>query len=294
MIRLVADIGGTNSRLALAETGMVHDGTARRYANDDFTTFDEVADRYLSDVDAGPVGEIVLAVAGPVSPGRASLTNRGWEFDALALARRFGVRRVHLMNDLSALGQAATGLDDGGLRRIYGAAAPANAGQALVAGIGTGFNVCPVLLRDAGPVCGRAEFGHVTLPAHIADLLRDRVGPDANVITTVEDLFSGRGYAWLRQALERVSGDEAANEARDFYATLIGWMARDLRLAFLPDAGLYLAGSVARAVLDGPALAAFEAAYTTPSVVTFDRLPSVHIILDDMAALRGCVRVGLD
>ena len=281
MTRLVADIGGTNTRLALAEGGTVIAETQRRFANDDFPEFAAVVAAYVLDTAPGPLAEIVAALAGPTTPRAGRLTNRDWVLDADALAARFGAGRALLFNDLTALGQAVPTLAAEGVLTVHDGPVPAGADQALVAGIGTGFNVCHVLLRPSGTHCTRAEFGHVTLPSSVADLLRARFGDTAG-FTTVEDCFSGRGHAELAER-----GTDGV-----LFAGLVGAVARDLRMAFVPDAGLYLAGSVARAVLEGDGIAAFRAEYTAATQVDLPP-PPVRIIRDDMAALRGCARVVL-
>ncbi|MEY8842666.1 glucokinase [Cribrihabitans sp. XS_ASV171] len=284
MTRLVADIGGTNARLAIAQAGAVRPGSERRYANDGFAGFEDLAARYLSETQPGPLSEIVVAVAGPVGPGTAQLTNRGWGFDAAALAHRFGAPQVLLMNDLAALGQALGSLGAGGLRTVC-EGDDSGGTQALVAGIGTGFNTSLVLFRGGDAFCARAETGHVSLPHPVAAALKDRFGDAAPDFPTVEECFSGRGFA----RLQGTSGEDITG----FYGHLIGLLARELRLAFMPDAGLYFAGSVARAILTDGGATAFGAAFHAPAPVPLGAPPPVRMIMDDMAALKGCASVTL-
>ncbi len=282
MTRLVADIGGTNARLAVARAGVVLPGSERRYANDGFAGFEDLAERYLSQIHPGPLSEIVVAVAGPVGPGTARLTNRGWTFDAEALSRRFVAPRVMLMNDLAALGQALDSLGEDGLMTICEGDATGGT-QALVAGIGTGFNTSHVLYRGADARCTRAEFGHVSLPHPVATALHERFGDTAPDFATVEDCFSGRGFARVKAA--------CGADVVEFYGQLTGLLARELRLAFMPDAGLYFAGSVARAILTGGGAGAFARAFHAPTPVPLGAPPPVRMIMDDMAALKGCASV---
>lgn len=109
-MRLVADIGGTNSRLALAALGQLRPGTTRSFRNAEFASFEAVAHSYLGDVaDAAP-DQIALAVAGPVEGDTARLTNRGWVISAADLSRKLGAARGRIINDLIALGYAVPGL----------------------------------------------------------------------------------------------------------------------------------------------------------------------------------------
>ena len=287
MVRLVADIGGTNTRLALAEVGAVLDGTQQRFSNDDFDSFDAVVAHYLADVAPRSLTELVAALAGPVGHGSARLTNRDWTLEVAALSERFAVSSVRLINDLSALGYALPALTGDDLMSLSGDPAPSWADQSLVVGIGTGLNVSFALNGPAGPVASRAEFGHVSMPSAVKNRLVEVIGDRADAFATAEDCFSGRGYALLQNMVQ--NGDPFTA----LYGELIGLLARDLRLAFMADAGLYFAGSVARVTLQGDGLAAFEQAYAKPTAVASDVLPPVRMITDDMAALKGCAGVVL-
>ena len=98
------------------------------------------------------------------------------------------------MNDLTALGYAALRLTPSQLvpvaERSVDNSIPR---QALVVGIGTGFNVSPVFEKDGHTICPAVEAGHTSLYASITAEL-DRLMPRlAQGVTTVEALFSGRG-----------------------------------------------------------------------------------------------------
>ena len=63
---LVADIGGTNTRVALADGRTLVDGTIRRYSNTDFTGLETVLRRYVADEGDVDTKAACVAVAGPV------------------------------------------------------------------------------------------------------------------------------------------------------------------------------------------------------------------------------------
>lgn len=298
-MRLVADIGGTNARLALAQDGCLLPGTSQSFRNTEHRGFADLAAHYLSGTGAAAPDSMVIAVAGPVGAGRARLTNHDWSFDAADLSRRFGGAGVTLLNDLTALGHALPALPADGFGPVTpGAGRAASDGQALVAGIGTGFNVCSVMLAGGAARCMRAEFGHVSLPGSVGRELRARIGAATDAFATVEECFSGAGVSAIFAAMTGRSGgtpetllsakDPDAVEFADFYARLVGHLARDLRMAFMPEAGLYFAGSVARAVLSGPSAARFAEVYSAPTGVPLPDMAGVRLILDDRAALRGC------
>ncbi|MFN3643499.1 MAG: glucokinase [Gemmobacter sp.] len=303
MTVLVADVGGTNTRLALGSGGRLIADTLVRLRNDDHASFDAALDGYLAGRPAPAA--MCIAIAGPVTDGAAGatgrLTNRDWGFDSAALTARTGAR-VRLINDLTALGFALGGLAGDGLLPVW--TPPADAvrginGQALVLGLGTGANVCAVKAGPQGALCLEAEAGHTALPTPVAAALAARLG-SADAFPTVEALFAGRGLARLHAGLTgaAMTGDrivaEAATDAAAaatlaLFAGMLGTYARDLALTFMPRAGLYLAGSVARGVV-GTAADAFRAAFTADA--PFAAIPRgipVRIIADDMAALTGCL-----
>lgn len=211
MTLLVADVGGTNTRIALARP----DGGTRqtlthigRYENDAYGSFYQVLTRYFTDYDLPPLKGCCIAVAGPVTSTRARLTNRDWSFDAAAIAAALPaavappVGAVRLVNDLVALGYALSDLAPDQLLQVRAAGcAPGLNNQALVAGMGTGFNVCMVKSGRSGPTVIEAELGHASLPASVRDPLVAELARGADRFATIEDLFSGRGLAQVYRIL---------------------------------------------------------------------------------------------
>jgi glucokinase len=307
MATLVADVGGTNARLALARDGRLDPASLRRLANDRFDSFDAVLDAYLAAGDGTPVEAMCVAVAGPVSAGRAALTNRGWHFDAARLAARTASARAVLINDLTALGHALATLAPDGLAAVWTPddAARVPNRQALVLGLGTGVNVCAVRRLDGGAVCLEAEAGHATLPAAVAAIVVQAAGAAPDDFPSVEELFAGRGLARLHALLHGVApvagdrivaahaaGDGAATATLALFARALGAYCREIALQFLPREGLFLAGSVARGVLEAGQADAFRAGFTGGDGRFEPLVRSVPVatIRDDMAALNGCLR----
>lgn len=281
-MRMVADIGGTNARLALAQDRVVLQDSVRSLRNDDFGGFLELARYYLEQSGAEDVAELVVAVAGPVLGDQAKLTNRDWRFDAQALCADLGLRQVALINDLSALGHALPSLGPSQLMPIHEPGfSPAVATQSLIIGIGTGFNVSPILHSGDSVQCLEAEFGHVSMPESVLLNAAPELRSLLKQFSTVEECFSGRGY----QAVTKHGGTPAQ------YAALIGAITRDLLMAFMPRSGLYFNGGVARSVLASSARSEFTRVFRQPFELSPDLTASVALINDDTAALIGCARV---
>lgn len=303
MTILVADVGGTNTRFALCDSA-IRPATLSRYRNEAQPDFETALDDYLSRQGQPALTALCVAVAGPVTSGRAELTNRGWRFDAGALAARMGAR-VRLINDLAALGHAVPGLGAEGRVTLWQPPAGLgdHNGQALVLGLGTGVNACAVKMEPGRPaVCLEAEAGHTSMPSSVHALLAARLGQVPEAFHSTEELFAGRGIARLHGCLtgaelpgdalvERArAGDAAAQATWALFARLAGTHAREMALQYMPREGLYLAGSVSRGMVDAGVVGDFVAAYTAPQRFgDLVRGMAVHLITDDMAALAGCL-----
>ena len=284
--RLVADIGGTNSRLGLAHQDTLLESTVTSYRNDNFTGFDRVLDTYLSKK-PGTVSDCVVAVAGPVHAGTSELTNRDWRFETSQISNQLGGAPTALLNDLAALGQACLHLDEESLETIHlPKGLPAPADQALVIGVGTGFNVSPVSRSGAHISNLNVEYGHISLPNDLMQILVDMLGSDAQAaFPTIEHVFSGRGYKNLSARVQNI---------RPFYAHLLAVLTRNLMLAFLPTAGIYFAGGVARNLLMSTAKDVFTEVFAAPFELNPAITAPVHNILDDAAALKGCATYAIE
>lgn len=258
---LLADIGGTHSRLALADESGPLDNTTRHYDNDTFVDLPALLQAYLAENGIRPKAACI-AMAGPVSARPPRLTNRDWIIDPDTLAPLLGSRPI-LINDLEALALSLPSKP----KSLPLIAAPDTRpnGQRLAIGIGTGMNVCP-LLQDTHPM--PTEYGQSPLPAPLAKALPG--------VRHVEELFSGRGLAAFRAQ---------GGSIRD-YSALIGTLCATLAAQYLPLDGMALAGGVARAVLtEEPDVFAETYRAACPPEAA---LPPVDLILSDDAALLGC------
>ena len=80
-LSLVADIGGTNTRCALADGRRLLEDTIRRYRNADHPGLESVLRRYIEEEGDVDCVATCVDVAGPVRDGRATLTNLDWTID---------------------------------------------------------------------------------------------------------------------------------------------------------------------------------------------------------------------
>ncbi len=312
-LSLVADIGGTNTRVALANGRQVLEGTIRRYANSGFPGLESVLTQYIGD--EGGVDPIAacVAVAGPVRDSRATMTNLDWTIDKDVLGRATKAENLAILNDLQAQGHAIGYIDPALLRpilsgNVISGMEPSNHAAKLVIGVGTGFNAAPVFDTEFGRLVAPSESGHVNLPVRTdADMRLCTYVATAHGFPSVEDVLSGRGlehvYSWLgaeagdpREALAKDimaacadRSDARSVDAARVFTRILGTVAGNLALVQLPFGGLFLCGGVARAF--APYLHDFgfgEAFRDKGRFAGFMGNFAVSVVEDDYAALTGC------
>lgn len=306
LIAVVADIGGTNTRVALTRGTQVQQATIRRYRNADHAGLTDVLVDFLKQHDVTPDAACV-AMAGPVRDGIGTLTNLDWSVDRDVIRDATRARTVAVLNDLQAQGHALDLLGPDSLAPLLPGTPAAPHAAKLVIGVGTGMNAAPVFRLNGQTLVPPSEAGHITLPVQNAEELRLMAFIARKHGTPgAEDVLSGRGfervYAWLceedggappldaaaiLQAVE-AGGNARADRALRVFTRMLGRVAGNLALIMLPFGGIYLCGGVVRHL--GPHLMrmGFGDAFGDkgrfgPFMTQFP----VHLVTDDYAALTG-------
>lgn len=297
----MADIGGTNSRLAYGSSTGVIEASIRRYRNDEFNDFQSVLHNFLTENRPKNLVGGCVAVAGPVSNGLACLTNRPWNFDKQAILKATNAGSIRLVNDMSALGYTAPLLKNTQVITWRDVKHKKPNGQSLVIGFGTGVNAS----ARVGNTVLAAEVGHSGLTLRMATLLSDALNTEIDPTKTVEDFLSGRGFEALYTSIsgKNLSGanickaahagqDQDAVKTTTLYAALAGEFLREMAVHYLPKNGIFLAGSVARGIFETPTenLVVETLGADRPMVETLREIP-VSLITDDAAALIGCLEI---
>ncbi|WP_371227565.1 ROK family protein [Roseovarius sp. 2305UL8-3] len=301
---LLADLGGTNTRVGLGNgAGLITD-SARSFSNADFDSLTPLLQAYLSDIGTPPITALCAGVAGPVNGEAAQLTNHDWMIKASALREATGATEVRLLNDLQAQGYALDDLTPDSVTSLFPGAATSDDATRLVLGLGTGCNVAVVHRTSLGLLVPAAESGHTHLPHCDGNLgkLITHLG-QSHAHRPIESALSGPGlqniYHWVTGSdlpadqiiVAAIKGDTSARKAIDLFTQLLGTVAGDLALTHLPMGGIFLIGGLARAIAPFLADSGFHAAFTAkgPYTAIAQDIP-VLLIKDDMAALRGCAR----
>jgi glucokinase len=299
---LVADIGGTNTRVGLADESGLIAGSTKRYKNAGSASFHAVVQDYLTEKQPGSLAGACAGAAGLVADGVAQMTNLDWLIDRAVLQDVTQAPVVDVINDLQAQGYALDDLPADSLKTLQKGTSVAR-GTRLVIGLGTGFNIVPVhhdLDRLIVPSC---EAGHMTAPyrsdlAALYASIENKLGR-----VSVEWLLAGQGlqnifevHAGVRKPAGDImqavaDGDPTALVALADYMTVLGTVTSDLAIEHLPYGGIYFTGGVARAVT--PYFEQYDFAAKLQENGEFAELLSsfaITLIDDDFAALKGCAR----
>ena len=307
VLSLVADVGGTNTRVALANGTELLADTVRKYRNADYAGLETVLRTYIEDEGGVDCASAAVAVAGPVREGRGELTNLDWSFDNDTLGRATQAEHVAILNDLQAQGFAAGLIAPENLRTVIAGPDAAPTATKMVIGVGTGFNIAMVYETPGGRVVPPSEAGHANIPLRTDEQLRLlRFIESAHGFPEVEDVLSGRGlehvYAWRREEAGQPGEKRAADimetcengtdpiaeETVELLVKKLVTLAGNLALIQLPFGGIFLIGGVARAVTPYFERYGFAESFRDKGRFSgFMKNFAVHVIEDDFAALNG-------
>jgi glucokinase len=324
---LAGDIGGTKTALAVysPDNGPRAPFAEKIFPSHDYPSLEAIAREYLAEVDL-PVTRACFAVAGPVSRGRATLTNLPWVVEESALEQALGLESVSLLNDVEAMAAATPHLRPGEVHTLREGEPEPGGAIALIApgtGLGLAFLTWDGSRYHAYPSeGGHADFGPTT--AQQTELLCSLQARWGRV--SYERVCAGRSIPDLYDYLKSIGqmqespavraelaavGDRtptimAAGVASDpdplceatlkLFTSILGATAGNLVLTVLATGGLYIGGGIPQRML--PAAPGHEELFLS----TFQekgrlspllaRVP-VHLIVEPVALL-GAAHYGLD
>ena len=256
---LIADIGGTNSRLAIWHadgTAFGHQDAVRKLRNSAYVEIHDMLGSYLDGLDEPLPSSAILAIAGPVTGDAVQLLNIDWAFSVNGLRQRLGLNQLIVINDFEALAYVVPALGPGDYLDVGNGAADDRAPVVLM-GPGTGLGVASLIRVGGRPVAIPGEGGHVTLPATNAEeadvlaALRERFEH-----VSAERVLSGAGLTALHEVLhgETVDAatlsqrahdaDPAASATFEQFFCFLGTVAGNLALTLGAHGGVYIGGGI--------------------------------------------------
>src|SRR5712664_2010999 len=98
---LSGDIGGTKTNIGLFEMrgNALRPVSMETYASREHRSLEEILEKFLA-LNDRRISRACFGVAGPVKNERSATTNLAWVVDARELARKLGLTRVGLLNDI--------------------------------------------------------------------------------------------------------------------------------------------------------------------------------------------------
>lgn len=259
---LIADIGGTNARFALATDAAAEPRALTNLQTADFANFESAAEAALAPCGARPQSCIACA-AGPVERTRVNLTNAGWRMEGRAAAVALGLKSGLFLNDFEALALSIPVFETSWLRDI-GNGAPTPGGTRVIHGPGTGLGTAALIEVDGKWRAVASEGSHSDFAPVYPDEREvwPHLEPGLGRVTP-ESLISGPGLTRLheaRLAASKTGGERLAPaqiiaralkdpDCREADTVRMFWRlqaryAGDVALTFLAVGGVYLAGGV--------------------------------------------------
>jgi glucokinase len=301
---MVADIGGTNARFALADLQTLELSHIRQMLCGSHPTVEAALDDYLSGLPVKPKSA-VLAVAAPVSGGEVRLTNSRWRFVTDELRFSAGFTDIHVVNDFEALALSLPTLEASELHQL-GGTVPVEFATKVVLGPGTGLGVAGLLWSGERWMAMPGEGGHMSLGAQDEkELVLMHLLLKAGAHPSAEEAISGPGLVQLYRAVaasrnvtaakainvveQALGGDDAvAQEALQLFIAWLGRFAGNIALAFGARGGVYIGGGIAPKITSALSTGSFRAAFEQKGRMAEYLAPiPVYVILAEFAALKG-------
>ncbi|UTA49212.1 glucokinase [Simiduia sp. 21SJ11W-1] len=306
---VVADIGGTNARWGLV-TGVDSAGnycieSIQTFANAQHPKFEDSLAAYLESLQGVDVARVCVALAGPVLGDRIDMTNINWSFSIREVEEAFGLRKLLIVNDFTALAYATSALGEADVIRVK-PGTQKNAPRAII-GPGTGLGMATLV-----PLAGRwlplsGEGGHTAFaPCGEEELALCKVLQQQIGYVSKEALLSGAGIARIYAGLAEVRGlDVAAKTAADIsgaavrgddplavdtlhlFCRVMGSAAADLALTVGALGGVYLGGGILPKIREFFLASQFVECFCSKAVMTHyvEDIPVFLIVADEPALI---------
>lgn len=304
---LVADVGGTNIRLGIANLDDLSVSQILSYQCADFGNIDGAIQKYIDD--SGASFELAcIDVATAVTGDVVSLTNNHWEFSQDKLKEQFGLTKLIVINDFTAIAMSVPSIPDDKKVQLGGDKAVSNKPIAIY-GAGTGLGVAHMVHSGTKWLPLEGEGGHVDY----APVEEDEIA----VLTelqkkyhrvSAEQVLSGLGLVQIYQSLCAWKGleakayepadvskhgidgtDKIAEQSMKIFCRVLGSFGGNLALNLKTYGGVYIAGGIVPRFIEYVKQSDFRRRFDDKgrlSRVVVD-IP-VYIVTEEQPGLIGC------
>jgi glucokinase len=313
---LVADIGGTNVRFALADVDAARPSFAneRKYSTKSHSDIAGAAQAYLEDLKfKGDIAGLVFGVAGPVQHGAIHLTNAGWKISEDDLRSKLKIPFARVLNDYETLAEAVPEFQAQDLQQI-GPLPFMNrrTGTMAIIGPGTGLGVGGLIRSNDATLPLVTEGGHANfaptddLEIQMLQILLKKFGRVSN-----ERIISGPGLQNIHAAMSQIDGRptrdiapeditktarEAPNsfEAKVFsrFCAILGSIAGNYALGMGARGGVLIAGGILPDSVDFFLASDFRKRFEDKGrFAEYMKAIPTALIVDEQAGLRGAAAI---
>lgn len=273
MVAVLADMGGTNLRLAFADKP----AEIKRYSIKDFLSFDETLRDFAPDVSALYLASAITPLSGIIEDKRFG-EDVHWRIDLEQLKTGFSLSELVVLNDLEAAAYSLEDLQDSDVTALLKPRVPQvhfDHPPKLLVGIGTGIGHAFLFTKtETKPFVQRTHGGHI--PAfgitaeqrELINLLQSRHALNRDLI--MENIVSGHGL-WTMQEL---IGKE---EALKFFWEFLGLYCNTIVSLSGSYGGVYLTGGIMEDMVQDNTI-------DIPSFEKFFVRPMVDVVVESLRA----------
>lgn len=302
---LVADIGGTNARFALASQGLLDSASVQVLPCDDFDNLDHAVNHYLAQQQVS-VEHACMAFACPVSGDSISMTNNHWAFDKVAMQDTLRLKSFKVINDFTAQALAVPAMSADTLMAVGGGEAVAGATK-LIIGPGTGLGVAGLTrvgehwlpLPGEG---GHASFAPTTaLDMDILAILQRQgyiswesvlCGSGLERLFTAHSVLAGQEQKLKNHQITTgaLEGEPLCQQTLAHFCHLLGRAASNAALTTGAQGGVYIAGGIIPRFPEFFAQSGFRAAFEANDKMTeyLAAIPTCLILHDNPGLIGAC------
>lgn len=282
---LAGDIGGTKTTLGIysSKKGLENPLALKTFASADYAGLEEIVTAFISNFNFD-IEKAAFGVAGPVSGGKAQITNLPWVIDEDNLKASLGISSVKLLNDLEAIAWSIPSLKETDIHPLSHKSKRVQGGTIAVIAPGTGLGEAFLVWDGSRYLAHPSEGGHADLaPTNELEIELLRYLMQRYEHVSYERVCSGIGipniYNFLRDsgrkeepewlakklantgdptpvivgaALNKDITSPICDATLDMFIALLGAEAGNMAVKIIPSGGVYLGGGIPPRIL--PAL----------------------------------------
>jgi glucokinase len=314
LVSLVADIGGTNIRIA--QTNSSNELTAIiTYRCAQFSSLFDVLTQYLRESELLQHDiSACFAIACPTDEDWITMANLPWQFSQKELKEKLSLSSLQFINDYTAIAMAIPFLSDKQKVQVGGGAAQF-AKPISVCGPGTGLGVATLVPINKGNEiqwqCLNSEGGHMDFaPVDDIDIAILKYLKQSKKRVSYEQLLSGYGLEQIYRALLHINEEKgllsrklnaadisqrALDNECDFcklallqFCKVLGSFSGNLALLTTSLGGVYIAGGIVPRFIDFIQLSEFRNRFEAKGRLSGITLQTpTYVITEEQPGLLG-------